>query len=210
MTLGGRVTVTKFPSTPTPIAAAALLADTGLEWAPGPGGTDNVRPAAPAQATPEAPVPTGEQPVELDGIVRQGRFVALRQDHGRSGRGGAGPGLGYIAEFDLDGRHLRTLGHTRRLNAPWGMAVAPEDFGPFSKRLLVGNFGDGTLVAFWLKKRAAERIFTRRRSAGHPDRWPLGPRLRQRREARTCELPVIHRRAEGRGRWPLRQPALYG
>ncbi|MGH8479945.1 MAG: TIGR03118 family protein [Gammaproteobacteria bacterium] len=139
-----------------------------------------------------------------------GTLRRLRQDHGRSGRGGAGPGLGYIAEFDLDGRHLRTLGHTRRLNAPWGMAVAPEDFGPFSKRLLVGNFGDGTLVAFWLKKRAAERIFTRPRSAGHPDRWPLGPRLRQRREARTCELPVIHRRAEGRGRWPLRQPALYG
>jgi len=48
---------------------AALLAGTGLEWAPGPGGTYTVRPAAPAQATPEGPVPAGEQPVELDPIT---------------------------------------------------------------------------------------------------------------------------------------------
>ncbi|MGH8564291.1 MAG: TonB-dependent siderophore receptor [Gammaproteobacteria bacterium] len=48
---------------------AALLAGTGLEWAPGPGGTYTVRPAAPAQAIPEGPVPTGEQPVELDPIT---------------------------------------------------------------------------------------------------------------------------------------------
>ncbi|MGH8515215.1 MAG: TonB-dependent receptor plug domain-containing protein, partial [Gammaproteobacteria bacterium] len=54
---------------------AALLAGTGLEWAPGPGGTDNVRPAAPAQATPEAPVPTGEQPVELDPITVIGQAL---------------------------------------------------------------------------------------------------------------------------------------
>ncbi len=38
---------------------AALLAGTGLEWAPGPGGTYTVR----AQAIPEAPEPTGEEPV---------------------------------------------------------------------------------------------------------------------------------------------------
>jgi uncharacterized protein (TIGR03118 family) len=31
------------------------------------------------------------------------------------------------------------------------LAVAPEGFGLFSKRLIVGNFGDGTLVAFGLK-----------------------------------------------------------
>ncbi|MGH8309490.1 MAG: TIGR03118 family protein, partial [Steroidobacteraceae bacterium] len=34
------------------------------------------------------------------------------------------------------------------LNAPWGMAVAPAGFGRFSNRLLVGNFGDGTIQAF--------------------------------------------------------------
>ena len=34
------------------------------------------------------------------------------------------------------------------LNAPWGIALAPGDFGPFSHRLLIGNFGDGTIHAF--------------------------------------------------------------
>jgi len=48
---------------------AVLLAGTGLEWAPGPGGTYAVRPTARAQATPEAPQPTGEQPVELAPII---------------------------------------------------------------------------------------------------------------------------------------------
>ncbi|MGH8523269.1 MAG: TonB-dependent siderophore receptor, partial [Gammaproteobacteria bacterium] len=48
---------------------ASLLVGTGLEWAPGPGGTYIVRPTALAQATPEAPVPTDEQPVELDPIT---------------------------------------------------------------------------------------------------------------------------------------------
>lgn len=47
--------------------------------------------------------------------------------------------------------YLRTLEAGRRLNAPWGMAIAPENFGRFSRALLVGNFGDGTLVAFNLK-----------------------------------------------------------
>jgi uncharacterized protein (TIGR03118 family) len=33
-------------------------------------------------------------------------------------------------------------------NAPWGIALAPGDFGPFSHRLLIGNFGDGTINVF--------------------------------------------------------------
>jgi iron complex outermembrane receptor protein len=48
---------------------ASLLAGTGLEWAPGPGGTYTVRPTALAQETPEAPVSIGEQPVQLDPIT---------------------------------------------------------------------------------------------------------------------------------------------
>ena len=34
------------------------------------------------------------------------------------------------------------------LNAPWGIALAPADFGRFSNMLLVGNFGDGRISAF--------------------------------------------------------------
>ena len=34
------------------------------------------------------------------------------------------------------------------LNAPWGIAPAPGDFGHFGSALLVGNFGDGRINAF--------------------------------------------------------------
>jgi uncharacterized protein (TIGR03118 family) len=39
-----------------------------------------------------------------------------------------------------------------KLNAPWGMALAPAGFGKFSNRLLVGNFGDGTINAYDLAR----------------------------------------------------------
>jgi len=34
------------------------------------------------------------------------------------------------------------------LNSPWGLALAPADFGRFSGDLLVANFGDGRIHAF--------------------------------------------------------------
>jgi uncharacterized protein (TIGR03118 family) len=37
-----------------------------------------------------------------------------------------------------------------KLNAPWGLAISPADFGVFSNCLLVGNFGDGTINAYSL------------------------------------------------------------
>lgn len=59
------------------------------------------------------------------------------------------PGCGYVAVFDLEGNHIRTLEGGGLLNAPWGLEVAPpDDFGEFNGDLLVGNFGDGTIVAF--------------------------------------------------------------
>ena len=58
------------------------------------------------------------------------------------------PGCGFIAVFDQRGIHIRTLEGRSRLNAPWGMAIAPTNFGQFSRTLLVGNFGDGTIVGF--------------------------------------------------------------
>src|SRR5437667_329269 len=36
----------------------------------------------------------------------------------------------------------------QRLNSPWGLAVAPANFGNFSYALLVGNFGNGAISAY--------------------------------------------------------------
>jgi uncharacterized protein (TIGR03118 family) len=59
-----------------------------------------------------------------------------------------GAGLGFVAIFDANLHFVRLLEHGNFLNAPWGIALAPSDFGPFSHRLLIGNFGDGTIVAY--------------------------------------------------------------
>jgi uncharacterized protein (TIGR03118 family) len=51
-----------------------------------------------------------------------------------------GPGLGYVDIFSSSGRLLRRLEHGDWLNAPWGVALAPLDFGRFSHCLLVAQF----------------------------------------------------------------------
>ena len=60
----------------------------------------------------------------------------------------AGPGLGYVDAYDTEGNLLRRIASAGELNAPWGLALAPDDFGAFSNKLLVGNFGDGRIHAF--------------------------------------------------------------
>ncbi len=59
-----------------------------------------------------------------------------------------GPGLGYVDAFDLNGNFVKRIGTQGALNAPWGLALAPSNFGAFSNDLLVGNFGDGTINVF--------------------------------------------------------------
>jgi uncharacterized protein (TIGR03118 family) len=54
-----------------------------------------------------------------------------------------GPGLGYVDIYSTRGELLRRLEHGDWLNAPWGVALAPLDFGRFSHDLLVGQFAGG-------------------------------------------------------------------
>jgi uncharacterized protein (TIGR03118 family) len=54
-----------------------------------------------------------------------------------------GPGLGMVNIFSSTGRLLRHLEHGDWLNAPWGVALAPLDFGRFSHDLLIGQFAGG-------------------------------------------------------------------
>ncbi|AYF75543.1 TIGR03118 family protein [Nocardia yunnanensis] len=51
------------------------------------------------------------------------------------------PKKGQVAEFDKNGKLVRTLDADGRLNAPWAVTVAPQNFGPLSGKLLIGNFG---------------------------------------------------------------------
>ena len=60
----------------------------------------------------------------------------------------AGAGNGFVDVFSTSGTLIRRFASGGPLNSPWGMALAPGDFGAFSNDLLVGDFGDGRINAF--------------------------------------------------------------
>lgn len=60
-----------------------------------------------------------------------------------------GAGFGMIDVFDANGKLVTELVKTGgKLNAPWGMALAPKDFGTLSNALLVTNHADGTINGY--------------------------------------------------------------
>ena len=101
----------------------------------------------------DATLPTGYAPFGIQAITTQSGtliYVAYaKQQSPANGESVTGAGLGLVDVFDTDGNlttHLIATG--AQLNAPWGVALAPANFGTFSSDLLVGNFGDGTINAF--------------------------------------------------------------
>jgi uncharacterized protein (TIGR03118 family) len=54
-----------------------------------------------------------------------------------------GPGLGFVDIYSSTGELLVRLEHGDWLNAPWGVALAPLDFGVFSHDLLIAQFAGG-------------------------------------------------------------------
>ena len=59
-----------------------------------------------------------------------------------------GQGKGFVDVYATSGLLLARVAQHGQLNAPWGLALAPADFGRFSGDLLVGNFGDGQINAY--------------------------------------------------------------
>lgn len=60
----------------------------------------------------------------------------------------SGAATGVVDVFGTDGNLIRRFAAGGKLNAPWGIAQAPSNFGTFSSDVLVGNFGDGRVSAF--------------------------------------------------------------
>ena len=60
----------------------------------------------------------------------------------------AGQGKGFVDAYDTAGNLLGRVAQHGQLNAPWGLALAPDTFGRFAGDLLVGNFGDGEINAY--------------------------------------------------------------
>jgi uncharacterized protein (TIGR03118 family) len=92
-------------------------------------------------------IPAGFAPFgiqEIGGAI----FVSYAKQDADAEDDVQGQGLGFVDRFDTDGVFLGRVATRGQLNAPWGLALAPADFGRFSGDLLVGNFGDGEINAY--------------------------------------------------------------
>ena len=75
-------------------------------------------------------------------------FVTFAKLNPANGFSMHAPGQGRVAAFTPTGQLIREYQDGAWFNAPWGLALAPGDFGSFSHDLLVGNFGNGQILAF--------------------------------------------------------------
>jgi len=92
-------------------------------------------------------LPAGFAPFGMQVIGNQ-LFVTFAPQNADKSDAVAGAGNGIVSVFDLQGNFVRRLVTSGPLNAPWGIAQAGPDFGPFSNAILVANAGDGVINAF--------------------------------------------------------------
>ena len=104
----------------------------------------------PVGAFTDPQIPAGFAPFNVQNINGM-IFVAFAMQDEEKEDEIAGAGLGYVDAFDTSGKLIMRLKSGRWMNAPWGIALAPSDFGKFSGDLLVGNFGSGEIAAFDVK-----------------------------------------------------------
>ena len=92
-------------------------------------------------------IPNGSVPFGLETVGRQPGGHLRKQDADAKDDV-AGPGNGFVDVYDTAGHPPRRLAQHGALNSPWGIAKAPQGFGPASGALLVGNFGNGRINAY--------------------------------------------------------------
>ncbi len=101
----------------------------------------------PARAFVDPNLPSGFGPFGIQNINGTIYVTYAKQDEARHDDV-KGPGLGFVDAYTTSGTFIRRVASAGVLNAPWGLALAPANFGEFSGDLLVGNFGDGHINAY--------------------------------------------------------------
>ena len=101
----------------------------------------------PAGAFTDPTLPEGFAPFNVQNINANVYVAFAKQDEDKEDEV-AGRKLGYVDVFDGDGNLLQRFENGPWMNAPWGLALAPADFGKSSNMLLVGMFGSGQIATF--------------------------------------------------------------
>lgn len=93
-------------------------------------------------------LPAGYMPFNIQTVANRlaVAYVLPRLVNGVSTMGGAGEGI--VDLYDASGNLDRRLVTGGPLNAPRGIALAPDNFGGIGGKLLVANSGDGHINAF--------------------------------------------------------------
>ena len=90
-------------------------------------------------------LPAGYAPFGIQAIGNR-IYVTYAKQNGEDEADG--PHLGFVDAYKTNGKFVSRVASRGALNAPWGVAWAPANFGKFSGDLLVGNFGDGKIHAY--------------------------------------------------------------
>ena len=100
-------------------------------------------------------LPTGYSPFGIQALntgasgATQIYVTYAMQQSPPTGDNANGAGLGIVDVYDTNGQFIKQLVPAGGwLNAPWGVALAPADFGTLSGAVLVGNFGDGKINGY--------------------------------------------------------------
>jgi uncharacterized protein (TIGR03118 family) len=105
--------------------------------------------------------PFGIQNVNGNIVVTYAKQDANQEDDVK------GQSLGFVDMFSTTGAFLRRIATRGQLNAPWGIAMAPTNFGRFSGDLLIGNFGDGEIGAYEPQLDGSFELVGQLRTANH-------------------------------------------
>jgi uncharacterized protein (TIGR03118 family) len=93
-------------------------------------------------------LPNGYAPFGIQNVGGNHLVVTFAKQEAGSNDEQHHQGFGVADMFDSDGNLLSRIATHGQLNAPWGIAMAPANFGPFGGDLLIGNFGDGQINAY--------------------------------------------------------------
>jgi uncharacterized protein (TIGR03118 family) len=92
-------------------------------------------------------IPAGYAPFGI-ALIDDNLFVTYALQNPAKHDDVKGAGHGFVDVYDTDGNLLTRFASGGALNSPWGITRASANFGPFSSRILIGNFGDGRINGF--------------------------------------------------------------
>jgi uncharacterized protein (TIGR03118 family) len=111
-------------------------------------------------------IPTGYAPFGIQNVNGDIVVTYAKQDADQEDDV-AGQGHGFVDMYTTTGAFIRRIATHGQLNSPWGIAMAPSDFGRFSGDLLIGNFGDGEISAYEPQLDGSFELVGQLRTADH-------------------------------------------